>query len=343
MRHGYSDLPDRRKVGTCMLRIRIGAKVFSSSQLDCIARLSNECGSTMLRVTPDSYLQIHEVKAEALPGVLEALRVVGFSCLDGQVALGNVLACSRAGLCPRERFNVAPYVLAVATYLRSSDSVRSLFQTAKVAFSGCPSDCALAAVADLGFSAQVQEDVRGFSVRVGGGLGPPPAVGVQVDEFVRDSEILPVVESVRRLFERYNNQADPCSVSLRGLLEGMGTDEFIRCYREERARIAAQGLACDILEVAGQESGVQHGKAEDIANGASTTRPEKREGLHILRVRLPGGDISTDDLTRLAQAARSYGTGVVRVTPRCDLLIPGVSHSCLDTARDILRGLDLSL
>lgn len=312
------------------MQIRIGVTAASSSQLECIARLSRDYGDATVRVASDPSLQFQAAKAESIPCILEALQAVGLCGPDGDVTAENIVACPRAGSCPRERFNVAPYALAVAVYLRSFDGPPDLLREHKIAFSGCPSDCALAAVADLGFFAQLRDGVKGFAVRVGGGLGPPPAVGVQVEEFVRDDEVFVDVEVVRRLVDKYDDRSGRGDTSMRSLVEHLGADEFVQCYREERARVAAEGLARGVLEVTGNVPGTEIGE------------PEEQKGLDTLRVALPGGDVSADDLSRVAQAARSFGTDVVHVTIYHHLLLPGMSHDRLDRARQALRGLDLS-
>ena len=55
---------------------------------------------------------------------------------------------------------------------------------------------------DLGFIPRIQDGVKGFEIRTGGGTSIMPRVGHCLKEFVPMSEFLKVCEAVIRLFER---------------------------------------------------------------------------------------------------------------------------------------------
>jgi len=197
-----------------MVCIQIDAPVISSRQLETVARLSREYGNGLVHVTAGQNLQLPEIPLESVPDVLEGLREAEFSSEEGTVC--NVATCSRAGSCLRERFNVAPYAGALTAYLRQFDRTCHLLGGHKIAFSGCPSDCALASVADLGFFAHLKGGVRGFSVRAGGGLGPPPAVGIQIEDFVIADEVFGCnVLEVAGKTQREEDESLECTQSVR--------------------------------------------------------------------------------------------------------------------------------
>jgi sulfite reductase beta subunit-like hemoprotein len=328
-----------------MVRIRIDAPTVLSPQLEVLARLSCQHGNGFVHVTTGRHLQLDEVRIESVPDVLKGLREAGlFARGGGKDTVCDVTVCPRGGFCPRERFNVAPYALAVETYLWACDSSCNLPRACQIAFSGCPSDCALAGVADLGFFAQRREDVSGFSVHVGGGLDPHPVVGVPVEAFVGDDEVFAVAEAVRRLFDKYGDRADQLKAPLRRVVERLGSDEFVRRYQEERARIVAEGVDCNVLKVTGPARREEAESLEAIVpdSPASDVWPERREGFYTLRVRLPGGDVSADDVVKAARIAQRYGIGAVHATEQQDLLIPSVSHPHLEAARHALQNLDSS-
>jgi len=235
-----------------MMQIQIDVQTLSSAQLECVTRLSCEYGDGVVRGTTGRALKLDGVRIESVPDVFQRLMDGGLISADGRKGtVGHAVSCPRAGSCPRERFNVVPYALAVSAYLRSFDHCDGLSPEHTIAFSGCPSDCALAAVADLGFFAQCRDDTRGFSVRVGGGLGPPPIVGVEVESFAHAANALAVAEAARCLFCHACDQTGGRDVPLRAIVEHLGADEFIGRYQEERARIDAEGVPVAVLKVVG--------------------------------------------------------------------------------------------
>jgi sulfite reductase (ferredoxin) len=315
---------EQRQSGRYMVRIRLGAGRASAAQLRCIARLSQEHGNGVVHVTTRQDMQIHDVKIEQTPDVLEGLLEVGLSSRGGGGnTVRNITACPRAGVCPCEQFDVAPHALALARYLLAFDSSYNLPRKFKVAFSGCPADCALAGVADLGFFAHRRREMKGFAVYAGGGLGVHPAPAVRLEEFVEEHEIFEVATAVKRLFETYGDRANRHRARLRYVLARFGRDEFIRLYRKERERINRQGLegpAPILVEVA-EPAG---GKTRSAESAVPDVLPEKNRGFYTFRLALPLGDIPADDLLQVARIAETCGTGAVRTTQQQDLLISSV-------------------
>ncbi len=333
---------EQRKTGTYMVRIRIAAGMVSAPQLRQIAQLSREYGNGVVHVTTRQDLQIHDVKIEHTPDVLERLLEVGLSSRGGGGnTVRNISACPRAGVCSREQFNVAPHALALAEYMLQFDSSYNLPRKYKIAFSGCPDDCALASVADLGFFAHRRNGMKGFAVYAGGGLGPNPAVAVQIEDFIPEHDIFEVAESVKRLFDAYGDRSNRHRARLRYVLARFGPEEFVRLYRKERERTKRRGLEGAVPSIAKVTEG--RGKPETSRTMPPDLLPEKRKGFYTVKLRLPLGDVPADDLIRIARSAETYGSGSVRTTQQQDLLVPSVPQAKVDALREELRTLSVDV
>ncbi len=330
---------EQRRSGTYMVRIRLGAGRASAAQLRRIAQLSQKHGNGVVHVTTRQDMQIHDVKIEETPDVLESLLEVGLSSRGGGGnTVRNVTACPRSGICPHETFDVTPHALALAQYLLQSDSSYNLPRKYKIAFSGCGQDCARAGVADLGFFAHRRNGMKGFAVYAGGGLGSDPAVAAEIDDFVEEHEIFEVAEAVKRLFDEYGDRANKHKARLRHVLARFGREEFVRLYRKERERIRRQGLEGETPGIA-EVPESPAGKVKRTERSKQDVLPEKNKGLYTVRFVLPLGDIPADDLMQVAQVAETYGTGVVRATQQQDLLIPSVLKAKLGAVRKELQHL----
>ncbi len=339
---------EQRAAGKYMVRIRIGAGLVLPYQLERIAQLSKTYGSGVVHVTTRQDIQIHEVNIEDTPDVLEGLLEVGLSPRGGGGnTVRNVTACPRAGVCPKEEFDVSPYAIATAEYLLQFKSSYNLPRKYKIVFSGCSADCAFASVADLGFFAHQKDGVKGFAVYAGGGLGSNPAVGLKIEDFITDNEILEVAEAIKRLFDKHGDRSNKHKARLRYVVARVGTQEFIRLYKLERQEVRKQGLEGDIPKVrAGASKFEVLGSAADN-NGLSSLRqnvlPEKTEGLFTVRLRLNLGDIPADELIKIGQVAEKFGQGMVRTSQLQNLLITSVPQQNIEKVMSALESLSIDV
>ncbi len=336
---------EQRTAGKYMVRVRIGAGMVLPHQLERVAQLSKTYGNGIIHVTTRQDIQIHQVNIENTPQVLEGLLDVGLSSRGGGGnTVRNVTACARAGVCPEEEFDVAPYAVAAAEYLLQDRSSFNLPRKFKIVFSGCPADCAFASVADLGFFAHRKDNVKGFSVYAGGGLGPNPAVGVKIEDFIPPGEIFEVAEAVKRLFDKHGDRANKHKARLRYVLARVGTEEFVALYKKERETLKAEGLLWEPPEI--RDIGSDFGAPEAADNGEpepANAWPEKIAGRYTVRLRLKNGHIPADDLDTVGRIAAEYGQGLVRTTQLQDILITGAARADVEKVRRALRKLSVDV
>lgn len=318
---------EQRTAGKYMVRIRIGAGLVVPYQLEKIAELSKTYGNGIVHVTTRQDIQIHEVEIGDTPDVLEGLLEAGLSPRGGGGnTVRNVTACPKAGICPKEEFDVAPYAIAAAEYLLQDRSSFNLPRKYKIVFSGCSEDCAFASVADLGFFAHNKDAVKGFSVYAAGGLGSNPAVAVKIEDFIEAEEIFEVAEAIKRLFDKYGDRANKHKARLRYVLARVGLEEFIKLYKKERETLKADGLPYAVPEI------------RDIGSVY-----EVPEASTIVRLRLKNGDIPADDLRKVGQIAARYSRGLIRTTQLQNLLITGIAKQDTDKVNSELKKLSVNV
>lgn len=342
---------EQRRNGTYMVRIRGAAGLFLPHQVRFIADLATKYGSGFVHVTTRQDFQIHDVKIEDTPTIIESLLDAGLSSRGGGGnTVRNISACPLAGVCRDEAFDVTPHALALTEHLMSDRASFNLPRKFKVAFSGCGKDCALASVADLGFFAHEEGGQRGFSVYAGGGMGKQAALAVLLEDFVPESEIVNVAEAVKRLFDRHGDRANRHRARLRFVVARVGTEEFRRLYREELDSVRREGLAAPSISPLDQPCAPLD---PDLGRGALGTKlalwgranvlKQKQEGLFAVRIPLRLGNISSVGLATVADVSESVGGGLVRTTQDQELLIPHVRgtdvrrvHTALHSAGDEL-------
>jgi len=334
---------EQRTAGKYMVRIRIGAGLVLPFQLERVAELSKAHGNGIIHVTTRQDVQIHAVNIKDTPDVLEGLLEVGLSSRGGGGnTVRNVTACPRAGVCPKEVFNVAPYAVAAAEYLLQDRSSFNLPRKYKIVFSGCSEDCAFASVADLGFFAHVKNGVRGFSVYAGGGLGPNAAVGVKIEDFIEPDEIFVVAEAVKQLFDKHGDRANKHRARLRYVLARVGAEEFVELHKREKEILKSKGLSCKVPQI--RDLDLEDSTPAAPEQGEYTNvLPEKTAGRYTVRLGLKKGEIPADDLKAVGRIAEKYGDGIVRTTQSQDLLITGVAQRDIEAVNAELRKLSIDV
>ncbi len=336
---------EQRKEGKYMVRIRIGAGLVLPFQLERIAQLSKAYGNAIVHITTRQDIQIHEVNIEDTPEVLESLLDAGLSARGGGGnTVRNVAACPRAGVCPREQFDVAPYAIAAAEYLLRDRSSFNLPRKFKLVFSGCAADCAFASIADLGFFAHIKDGVKGFAVYAAGGLGSNPAVATQIEDFIKAEEIFAVAEAMKKVFDKHGDRSNKQKARLRYILARVGKNEFLKLYKQEKDKIDSEGLpykAPEIREITSAYP-VTDASRQD-SNAASNVTDEKTPGRVTVRLRLKNGDIPADDLNKVGQIAAEFGQGLIRTTQLQDILITGVAKQDIEKVNSSLKQLSIDV
>ena len=340
---------EQRTAGKFMVRIRIGAGLVLPYQLERIAQLSKTYGNGIVHVTTRQDIQIHKVNIEGTPDVLEGLLEVGLSPRGGGGnTVRNVTACPRAGVCPKEEFDVAPYAIATAEYLLQDRSSFNLPRKYKIVFSGCSDDCAFASVADLGFFAHINKGKKGFRVYAGGGLGPNARVGTKIEDFITGDEIFDVAAAVKWLFDKHGDRANKQKARLRYVLGRVGAEEFVKMYKGQREELGEQEpeeMVPEIRDLTSRfKKSCPEGKPGDGSSELSpNVIPEKTVGLYTIRLKLHLGDIPAGDLVKVGQIADKFGQGLVRTTQLQDMLITGVARENTEKIIESLKDLSIDV
>src|ERR1035441_8479539 len=189
-----------------MQRIKIPGGGLGAGQLETLADLAEEYSDGIAHVTTRQDFQLHYVHMDPPPILM---RRRGAANITTREACGNsvrnVTACPYAGVCPDELFDVTPYSRAMSKFLLGHPDCQNFGRKFKPAFSGCSQHaCGLAALHDLGLVGVTRiedgKEKRGFETYVGGGLGAVPYQAKLFDAFVPPEEILPLAQSIARVF-----------------------------------------------------------------------------------------------------------------------------------------------
>jgi sulfite reductase (ferredoxin) len=339
-----------------MQRIKIPFGGLSAAQLEVLAELAEEYSDGIAHITTRQDVQLHFIHIEDTPALMRRLAAVGITTREAcGNTIRNITACPLAGVCRDEIFDVTPYAKAAAAFLLGHPDTQDFGRKFKVAFSGCETNpCALVRIHDLGCVAKVKEEdgqqVRGFTVYVGGGLGTVPYQAKLFAEFLPVEELLPTAQAMSRVFARLGEKKNRNTARLKFLVAKLGLDEFKRLVLEERAGLPDDPRWRSMVSAEAMEEETPlrgPGLSQiDAGNGFApwvrdNVYRQRQAGYATVTVAIPLGDITSDQLRGLADVARKYVRETVRTTVEQNIVLRWVSESDLPALYEELKSLGL--
>jgi sulfite reductase (ferredoxin) len=195
---------------------------------------------------------------------------------------------------------------------------------------------------DMGMTAATRiengEEKRGFEVCVGGGLGAVPYQAKPFDSFVPVEELLPLAQSISRVFARLGEKKNRSRARLKFLVQDLGIEKFKELVVEERKTLTPDARWTEFVEDAEKftESPLRPGGKMPLLGTESfqrwvktNTRPQRQAGYTVVTVKLPLGDITANQLRSLADIARRFTKETIRSTVEQNIILRWVSQSDL--------------
>ncbi|WP_282147615.1 HEPN domain-containing protein [Algibacter lectus] len=324
----------QRQEGVQMIRIKIPYGKMKSNQLRRIADVSDEYSRGRLHITTRQDIQIHYVDLQRTPELWAELEkdevTVREAC--GNV-VRNVTASETAGVDVNELFDVSPYADAIFKFFLRNPICQEMGRKFKVSFSNTDEDTGLSYLHDIGFIAKVENGVRGFKVMVAGGLGSQPRHAEELYSFLPADKIIPVMEGVLRVFDRYGERKSRAKARMKFLLKDIGLEAFKGLIAEEQKAIEFKTVAIDAdAYVASQPVSVEAPQVEIKDQAAfdlwksTNIIPQKQDGYVAIGVKVLLGDFYTDKARLLANLVDKYAAGEIRLTLRQNIVIPFVKE-----------------
>ncbi|MGN7515108.1 MAG: HEPN domain-containing protein [Allomuricauda sp.] len=324
----------QRQQGVQMIRIKLPYGKVTSNQLLRIADVSDEYSRGRLHITTRQDIQIHYVDLERTPELwaqLEKDEVTLREACGNTVR--NVTASETAGIDVDEPFDVSPYAQAVFEYFLRNPIGQEMGRKFKVSFSASDADTGLSYMHDLGFIAKESNGERGFKVMLAGGLGSQPRHADELYSFLPTDKIIPLMEGVIRVFDRYGERKSRAKARMKFLLKDIGLDGFKQLLEEEQTAVPHQNYPINfenypkvkVAEVEIPEVSIKDQEAFDQWKSTNLV-PQKQEGYVAIGIKVLLGDFYTDKARELAKLVQDYAAGEIRLSLRQNILIPYVKE-----------------
>ncbi|PPD44801.1 MAG: ferredoxin--nitrite reductase [Methylocystis sp.] len=320
-----------------MCRLRIPNGALDSWQFAGLAQLAEKFGGGYLHVTTRANVQIREIEPKNATNIIEAVQDLGlWSKGAGADNIRNVTGTPTAGVDPQELIDTRPYARAMHHHILNDRSLFGLPRKFNIAFDGAGTIGALEDTNDIGFQAVEVLDGHGvapgvyFRLALGGITGHK--------DFARDTGVVvppdravELADRILRVFIAHGDRTNRARARLKYVLDAWGFDKFLAAVEEKLGRKLLRAPSEAIAPRPRQDRAAHIG-----------VRRQKQPGLNWIGVLLPLGRLTPAQTRGLAEIARLYGDGGLRLTVWQNVLLTGVGDEMVARALLAIEALGLA-
>ncbi len=297
-----------------MLRVRIPAGQLNYEQAVRIGEVAQKYGNDYIDLTTRMQVELRYLKIENIAKVLRELKTVGISTfqtgvdnprnivtdpLDG-IAYDNVIPTKPIIDALQEVFGENPEWISVLPRKFNTGILGSLSNSCNIFGHDC---C---------FVLAQKEGIFGFNVYLGA------RVGMQAQDanlFVTITQVPLFFKSLLSVFKTYGYRDNRNKNRLVYLLNDVGMDAFIQGVKSE--------AACDFTS-----AGATLVQSQSIALGSNKVLG--RDGTFAYKLIVPSGIFSGSHMIDVANAAKTFAQGELRLTYDQNVYIPSIAKEALE-------------
>lgn len=337
-----------------MLRIAVPYGLLSSKQMRMFAHIARKYDRGYGHFTTRQNIQFNWIKLEETPDILADLASVEMHGIQTSGnCIRNITSDEFAGVAPDEIVDPRPYAEILRQWSTFHPEFAYLPRKFKIAINGAAEDRAAIAVHDIGLSAirNAQGEI-GFRVLVGGGTARTPIIGSEICDFVPWQHMLTYIESIMRVYNQYGRRDNMYKSRIKILVKALGIEEFRRQVEADWVDIKGGPGTLTVEEVKrvaeyfaapGYDVSAEKDPALDLFREQNkgfadwmqrNVRPHKVPGyaavlLSLKKTGVAPGDVTADQMDRIADMADRYSFGELRATHKQNLVLADVKQSDL--------------
>jgi sulfite reductase (ferredoxin) len=342
----------QRQPGVQMIRIKLPFGKVTFKQLLRIADISDKYASHNLHLTTRQDIQIHYVSLDRTPQLWAELEQDDITLREAcGNTVRNVTSSPASGIDPAEPFDVSPYAQAVFEYFLRNPICQEMGRKFKISFSSSDADTAFSYIHDIGLIPKLNDkNERGFKVMLGGGLGAQPLLASIVEDFLPEDQLIPYIEAIIRVFDRYGERNNRNKARLKYLIQKIGLTEVLLLAEMERKALKVKTYPINRDSVPAPAIPQQIEIPEVTINNPlryeqwliTNVFEQKQQGFYGVYVKVPVGDIPSATARKLVDAIRPYVADEIRITQNQGLLLKYVRKEALPALYNGLTELELS-
>lgn len=313
-----------------MCRLRIPGGMLSACQLQGIAGIAEDCAGGYADITTRANLQLREIPAAKGIEVVARLAELGIVPKGtGADNIRNITASPTAGIDPQELVDTRPLTRALHHHILNTRDLFALPRKFNISVAGGGAVEVLEETNDISLRAVEAPDGLRYRLTLGGITGHrdfarPTGVVVRPEQAVK------ACDAILRAFIAEGDRTDRKKARLKYVLDRLGIEAFLDLV-EQRL-----GFALERVE----EAALRHAPPP-AKHGHLGIHAQRQPGLSYIGLVTPVGRLTVAQLRGIAEVARRFGSGTIRLSVWQNLLVSDIPEALLDGACAAIAALGL--
>ena len=335
-----------------MLRVAVPYGTLSSDQLRQLAHIGEKYDRGYGHVTTRQNIQFNWPELVDVPSILDDLAAVEMHAIQTSGnCIRNVTSDPWAGAAKDEVEDPRPTCELLRQWSSLHPEFTFLPRKFKIAVTASENDRAAIRAHDIGIKIVRNDSGEvGYHIYVGGGLGRTPIIAESLNEFVSRDELLPYLEAIMRVYNRYGRRDNKYKARIKILVQETGIDKFksdveaeyaamtpadVAVGPEELERIAAYFAAPEFETLSDKDEGFDKAIILDPAFGrwvGNNLGQHRISGYTIVNISLKPtegapGDMTSEQMRVIADLADQYSHSELRFTHEQNVVLPHVKRA----------------
>lgn len=335
-----------------MLRVAIPYGTLSSKQMRQLGMIADTYDRGYGHFTTRQNIQFNWPELTAVPDILDELADVEMHAIQTSGnCIRNVTSDPWSGSTADEIEDPRPTCEILRQWSSLHPEFTFLPRKFKIAVNGASEDRAAIRAHDIGLQI-VRNDAGdiGYHVLIGGGLGRTPIMAQSLNLFVSKADLLPYLEAVMRVYNRYGRRDNKYKARIKILVQEEGIEAIREAVDKEYAALTPVDIAVDQEEIdritayfsppvyevlSDVDTDYERAISKDaqFASWAGNNIAQhKIAGYVIANISLKPidgapGDITGEQMRAVADMADRFSFGEIRATHEQNLVLANVRKS----------------
>jgi sulfite reductase (NADPH) hemoprotein beta-component len=337
-----------------MLRVAIPYGILSSKQLRTLAYIADHWDKGYGHFTTRQNIQFNWPQLKDTPDILEKLSSVQMHAIQTSGnCIRNTTTDHFAGVAEDEIINPLIWCEVIRQWSMLHPEFAFLPRKFKIAVNGSVNDRAAIGVHDIGLQAIKKNDVLGFEIWVGGGLGRTPIIGKLITKFIPWHDLLTYLQAILRVYNLHGRRDNKYKARIKILVKELTPEVFTKEVNEQWLLIKDgpdRLTKTEIDHIAHKFKWPNYEFITDVSDNEDNAVANKNKSflrwrhnnVHNHKIKgyasvsaslkskdSPPGDISAEQMNVLADLSEAYGFGELRISHEQNIILPDIKKANL--------------